>query len=154
MAPVFLSCQIKSRFSRQHRRLTAKPPSGPFCYDLLHSRCPSAFIPKSWCDVLWRLWGGDSPVISCHSHLAHRSYQKNMRRGLKEPDTCRLVHAILLSCITHGTPCISHKPKKHAKLDFLMTKSYTTVLGFSAFTLTACLLQLGIHRPFSKLLKA
>lgn len=86
------------------------------------------------------------------THLIRRICTQ--RHGLKEPDTCRLVQALLISRITYGTPYVNLKPKEHAKLDALIRKSYKIALGLPAFTPTVRLLQLGIHNSLSELLEA
>lgn len=76
------------------------------------------------------------------------------RHGLKKPDTCRLVQALLVSRITYGTPYFNLKQKEHAKLDVLIRKLYKIALSLPIFTPTARLLRLGIHNPHPKLLEA
>lgn len=86
------------------------------------------------------------------THLIRRVCTQH--HGLREKDTCQLIHAVLISRIIYGAPYVQLKPKEHSKLDALIRRTYKIALGLPAFTPTTHLLRLGLHNTLSELLEA
>lgn len=105
-------------------------------------------------------WDGSGSALLPQLHRTVSQLIHLIRRirgsayGLKEPDTCRLVQALMVSRLTYGTPFVNLRPQETSKLGTLSRKTYKAALGLPTFTSTDRLLQLGLHNTLSEILEA
>lgn len=91
-------------------------------------------------------------TITQLTHLIRRI--RGSTYGLKEPDTCKLVQALLISRLTYSCPFVNFKIQEANKLDALIRKSYKAALGLPTYTSNTRLLQLGLHNTLTEILEA
>lgn len=86
------------------------------------------------------------------THLVRRIM--NHRSGLKEQDTLHVVHALLDSRITYGTPYLALKNAEVEKLNIIICKATKIALGLPFTASTRKLQKMGVHNTWQELAKA